>query len=303
MTNLSESRPVQVLDDALAKGRLPHGILLFGDNLDGLESVAHTLAGKLLETDKPPREHPDFFALRPANKMRQISVDDTRNVISQVQKTANQSGRKVAVVYEADRMRREAANAFLKTLEEPPADTTIVLLTTRPYHLLPTIRSRCMNMRLPTGKNRIEDEAWQQTRMDYRNWLEKVSSGQMDKQKAADLVMGIYGLVTRFGGILKSLSDEAWKTEKSNLPEGLADEQIDAIEAGFRKGLRARLLTEIEHETRDFAFSNPDDVPATRLTRCVRDLEATAGLLEVNFNEAAVFELFLLKSLRTWSGR
>lgn len=303
MTDLSESRPVQVLDAALAKGRLPHGILLFGDNLDGLESVAHTLAGKLLDTEKPPREHPDFFSLRPANKMRQISVDDTRGVISQVQKTANQGGRKVAVVYEADRMRREAANAFLKTLEEPPADTTIVLLTTRPYHLLPTIRSRCMNMRLPTGKTRIEDDQWQQTRIDYRKWLENVNSGKMDKRKAADLVLGIYGLVTRFSGILKELSDVAWKTEKTNLPAGLADEQVDAIEAGFRKGLRARLLTEIEQETRDFALVNPGEVPSRQLARCIRDLESATGLLEVNFNEAAVFELFLLKSLRTWSGR
>lgn len=302
MMELSTSRPVQVLDAALEKGRLPHGILLFGDDLDGLSGVAHTLAGKLLDTDRPAAEHPDYFALRPANKMRQIGVDNTRKVIGNIQQTANQGGRKVAVVYEADRMRREAANAFLKTLEEPPADTTILLLTTRPYDLLPTIRSRCINLRLPAGLGRIEDADWKGFLQDYGQWMEQLVTARLDKRTITDLVIAIYGFVTRYTRILARLSDEAWKAEKSGLPADLPEEQLAAIETGFRKGLRARLLTEIERGTRDFAISQPE-VPAQKLAQVVRELERLTGLLEVNFNEATMLELFLLKSLRVWSGR
>ena len=76
--------------------------------------------------------------------MRQISADATRELIAKVQVSAAVAPRKVAILHEVDRMNTAAANVFLKTLEEPPANTTLLLLTTRPYALLPTIRSRCL---------------------------------------------------------------------------------------------------------------------------------------------------------------
>lgn len=303
MSGLEASRPAQILEAARAQGRMPHGILLFGDALDGLQTITHSLAAKLLGTEGDPIKHPDFFSLRPANKMRRIGVDETRAVIGQIMQTSNQGGRKVAVIYEADRLMPQAANAFLKTLEEPPGDTTIFLLSTRPYDLLPTIRSRCMNLRLPADLDRLEDTEWQGLLVDYQGWLGRVTSGQMDKQSVAELVMGIYGIVSRFSSILKQLSDAAWAEEKQQLPDDLSDEQKDALETGVRKGLRARLLTELERATRDFAARDPATLPARQLARATQALERSAGLLEVNFQDSAALELFMLRSLRIWTGR
>lgn len=303
MTDLETSRPAQILEAAREQGRLPHGILLFGDALDGLQTIAHSMAGKLLKAKSDPVKHPDFFALRPANKMRQIGADETRATIHKIQQTANQGGRKVTVVYEADRMNKAAANAFLKTLEEPPGDTTIFLLSTRPYDLLPTIRSRCMNLRLPAGQDSLSDEEWRTLLTHYHTWLDTVQNGKMDKHAVTGLVLGLYGIVSRFGNILKRLSDEAWAEEKQNLPEDMSNEEQDALETGVRKGLRSRLLTELERATRDFAWSCPNGVPAQKLARATVELERSVGLLEVNFQDAAALELYMLRSLRIWSGR
>ena len=153
---LRECRPVKVLDQSIEKGRLAHGILLHGNNLEVLAEVGFALAKVLLQSSVAVTRHPDFFSLRPTHKARQIRIKDTRELIRQIQHTPHQSENKVALVHEADRMNRESANAFLKTLEEPPADTTIVLISTRPYALLDTIRSRCFNFHIPSQLNRLK---------------------------------------------------------------------------------------------------------------------------------------------------
>jgi DNA polymerase-3 subunit delta' len=297
---LADSRPATVLRQSLERGRLPHAILLQGASLEGLEAICLAFAGELLKSEHPGR-HPDFFSIRPANKMRQINAEGTRAMIRDIQHSSNQGGRKVAAVYEADRMNTAAANAFLKTLEEPPADTTIFLISTRPYDLLPTIRSRCVSLRLPLELDRVSEPDWQQWLADYTEWLEMVHSGHAARGGASECVLAVYGLVTRFSGILETMSSEAWKQYKSSLPEGLTDEQVTALESGYFKGLRARLLAEIETQTRHFALKKPDAVPSVKLAQSVAALEKAAGLLELNFNEAAAMEAFLLQSLRLWA--
>ena len=117
------------------------------------------------------RDHPDLFHLRPAGKMRIISVEKTRELISDLSRTSNQGGGKVALIHEADRMRKESANAFLKTLEEPPPDTYLLLLTTRPNSMLPTIRSRCLTMRFKSKKQERNDQDWIDWKERYEQWI------------------------------------------------------------------------------------------------------------------------------------
>lgn len=298
--DLADSRPVGVLSQSLERGRLPHAILLQGASMEGLEAIALAFAGELLKTDAPDK-HPDLFRIRPANKMRQINAEGTRELIRDIQHSSNQGGAKVALVYEADRMNSTAANAFLKTLEEPPADTTIFLLSTRPYDLLPTILSRCVNLRLPLELDRVSAADWQQWLADYTEWLQLVSSGHAARGGAAECLIAAYGLITRFSSVLAALSAKAWKTYRETLPEGLTDEQVTALETGYVKGLRSRLLAEIETQTRHFALQKPDDVPAAKLAQAVKALEHGAGLLGLNFNEAAAMEAYLLQSLRIWA--
>jgi DNA polymerase-3 subunit delta' len=204
-------------------------------------------------------------------------------------------------------MHLTAANVFLKTLEEPPAHTTLLLLTTRPYALLPTIRSRVLHFRFPSAATPIAADGWQPWLEDYRAWLGRLTEGvASDKQVIADHVFTLYGLVARFGTVLEFATGEIWKQQKEKLPPDLKEDEQVAIETGIANGLRSRLFAEIEQATRAFALPRlltGDDVTRRALVGAIERLEHGVGLLRLNLNESAVLEDFLLASLRIWSRR
>lgn len=318
--NALEGTPtVAVIERAIERGRLAHSLLLHGENLGTLAMVAHAIADRLLNDPRqpsqyfPPKQHPDFHALRPAGKMRQIGAEPTRELIGKIQVSATVSARKVAVIYEADRMNVAASNIFLKTLEEPTPSTTILLLTTRPYSLLPTIRSRCLLFRFTdagSGALADADEAtrmlWESTRARYAAWLGQLTAGVVEKRAVADQVMGVYGLITRFNAVLAAATETIWKAQKEKLPEDLDDDEQVAVETGIANGIRQKLFIELEHTTRAFAQEKllQGDVSVRRsLAAAIEKLEHNAGLLRLNLNESAVFEDFLMASLRLWSKR
>jgi len=314
---LRRSRAVEVLERSLAAERLGHGILLHGESLGGLEQVARAITGELLGARGEPFEHPDCFILRPSGKARFIRIgseservqgewprNTMRRLVLDLQKTSNQGGRKVGLVFEADRMNVQAANAFLKTLEEPPAGTTLFLLTVRPYDLLDTIRSRCLNFRIPAELEAVAHPDWPAWVDDYRTWLTRLIEGP-ERKSVPHIVFGAYGLNARFLGILDAITAEAWSARKGDLPEYLTDEEKAAMETGLGKGFRQQLLGEVEkataHFARDLAAANPGEYAVAALDEATAALEHSAGLLEINFNQVAALELFFLKSLRIWA--
>lgn len=318
-TALEGTPTVSVIERAIDRGRLAHSLLLHGENLGTLAMVAHAIADRLLNDPRqpsqyfPPKQHPDFHALRPTGKMRQIGAEPTRDLIGKIQVSATVSPRKVAVIYEADRMNIAASNIFLKTLEEPTPSTTILLLTTRPYSLLPTIRSRCLMFRFTdSGSGALADAddatraLWESTRARYSTWLGQLCAGVSEKRAIADQLMGVYGLITRFNAVLTAATDTIWKAQKGKLPEDLDDDEQVAIETGIANGIRQKLFIELEHTTRAFAQERlvaGDESVRRSLSAAIEKLEHNAGLLRLNLNESAAFEDFLLASLRIWSKR
>ena len=316
---LKNCRAIEVLERSLAHNRLGHGILLHGESLAFLEEIVRAISSVLLETNRDPYEHPDCFILRPAGKARMIKIgsdseriagewprNSMRRLVIDVQKSSNQGGRKVGIVFDADRMNTASANAFLKTLEEPPAGTTLFLLTSRPYDLLDTIRSRCLNFRIPSDVDGIAHEDWSAWVYAYREWLGLLLNGP-SRQNVPHIIIGAYGLNARFRAILEAMTTEAWKTQKGSLSEHISDEEIKAMEAGMSRGFRKQLFGEIEKETvayaRDIEVANPGELPSIALNRAVGVLEKSARLLELNFNQTAALELFFLESLRIWTAR
>ncbi len=323
---------VAVIERAIERGRLGHSLLLEGEDIEILAGVAAAIADRVLNREAAgstavrfaPGKHPDCFVLRPAKKMRQISVDATRELIRQVQVSAAVGSQKVAIIHEADRMHKAAANIFLKTLEEPPAHTLILLLTTRPYSLLPTIRSRCLHFRFSglsggssgdlSGGALAETEAlakggallWQSWLQDYRAWLTRLATATTDKAALADHIFSIYGLIARFQLVLDTATAEAWEKEKSALPPNLEDDERIAAETGVVNRLRLRFFAEIEGATLAFARSRleaGDEATRRAFTAAITTLERDARLLVLNLNESAVLEDFLLSSLRLWTKR
>jgi DNA polymerase III subunit delta' len=310
---------VTVIERAIERQRLAHSLLLHGENLSTIATVAHAIADRLLNDPRhqtqyfPPKQHPDFLALRPAGKSRQIGVEPMREVIGRMQVSPQVSLRKVLVVYEADRMNHATANVFLKTLEEPTASTTILLLTTRPYSLLPTIRSRCLHFRFTdAGHEALADaeesirELWKSTLSDYGAWLTQLAGGQADKRAVADQVLMVYGLITRFNAVLSAATDQIWKQQKVKLPEDITDDEQAAIETGIANGIRSKLFAEIEHATRHHAqhrLLDGDESARRALVAAIAQLEHDNGLLRLNLNESVALENFLLSSLRIWARR
>lgn len=307
---------VAVIEQAIGRRRLSHSLLLTGDDHDTLVRVGHAIADRLLNAPPaaaafPPEQHPDCFSLRPAGKMRQIRIGEhdrdpgtMREFIRKLSVSASVAPQKVGILHEADRMNLPAANAFLKTLEEPPARTTLLLLTTRPYALLPTIRSRVLHFRFPGSAAGFAPDGWTAWLQDYTAWLGRLSAGVADKKAGTDAVLAAYGLVARFGAILEFATAEAWKRQKETLPAELDEDEQVAIETGLANGLRLRLFAEIARATRAFALSGDDPARgAPALAAAIARLEHDTGLLRLNLNESAVLEAFLLGSLRIWTAR
>ena len=143
---------VQLLQRSLARGRLGHAYLFTGDQLEELESLARTLA-KTLNCQKPVKtggaatdccdeclscrkieneNHADIHWARPESKSRVITIDQMRELMREIQLKPTEAEFKVAIIAGADRLNAQAANAFLKTLEEPPAKSILILLSTEP---------------------------------------------------------------------------------------------------------------------------------------------------------------------------
>ena len=308
---LAGTPAIVVIEQAITRSRLSHSLLLHGDDHDTLVAVAHAIADRLLNAkgalaNFPPEMHPDCFNLRPEGKLRQIKVEPMRALIGKVQVTPAVAPRKVAILHEVDRMNTPAANIFLKTLEEPPANTTLLLLTTHPYALLPTIRSRVLHFRFPAAASAVAVDGWTTWLDDYRAWLARLGEGVSSKAAIAEQIFTLYSLVARFSTVLDFAVAGVWQQQKGKFPPDLTDEAQVAIEIGIANGLRSRLFAEIETATRTFALPRltaGDEDTRRALTAAITKLEHDAGLLRVNLPVAAALEDFLLTSLRCWTKR
>jgi DNA polymerase-3 subunit delta' len=125
-------------------------LLLAGPEGWGERELANWVALELLgiegDRDAATLAHPDLRWLEPEGAV--IKVDAVRELVEFAHGTPQAGPRKVAVVAQAHFLNRNAANALLKTLEEPPAGTHLVLSSCHPGRLLPTVRSRCQTFTL-----------------------------------------------------------------------------------------------------------------------------------------------------------
>ena len=140
-----------VLLQSIRSGRMPHALLFTGTPAAGTHKLvlklARELNGAVAESMESLR-HPMCRVLRPSSKTRRILIEDVRGIEPFLALKAEPGDTKLVVMLEADRMMEEAANAFLKTLEEPPPQTLIILVTEQPSRLLITILSRCVRLNL-----------------------------------------------------------------------------------------------------------------------------------------------------------
>jgi len=330
-----QTRGVELLQRSLARGRLGHAYLFAGDHLDELEGLARALA-KTLNCENPIKTggaasdscdqcancrkidhdtHPDIHWARPESKSRVITVEQMRDLMREIQLKQTGTGYKVAIIAAADRLNVQAASAFLKTLEEPPARSVLILLSTEPQRILETILSRCLRLNFFGGGLRPEEPA-------QREWLARfdtlAAAGQkslLNRYRLLDVLLQKLGEIrTQVEESLTSRSPlQQYDEVEKDLREKWEDELTAAIEAEYRRQ-RAETLMLIQWWLRDVwlhtlaAGGNllrfPEISGAAAVARRITPqqalenlqlLEQAQRLLHTNVQEALALEVSLLK--------
>lgn len=341
----SQEDSVALLQRSLSRGRLGHAYLFHGADLGELELVAKTLAKTVNCANPNSRSaaglpldscdqclscrkidgdnHPDVMWIRPESKSRVITIDQMvqrkdslRPLLPAMHLKPTEAKYKVGVVVSADRLNESAANAFLKTLEEPPSDSILVLLTTEPQRLLDTIISRCLRLNFGGEQAGRRNEA-------LSGWLEHFTAQASAEQKS---LLGRYNLLslvlaklaeikeTTGEAIAKKSPLESHDDIDAKLKEKWEDELTAAVEAEYRRE-RSDLLTALHWWLRDVwlqTLSLGDEMAtypalttaaarvAARLTpqqamENLQQVEKMQRLLATNVQEALALEVGLLK--------
>lgn len=334
---IDQKQGVALLQRSLERGRLGHAYLFAGHHLSELEALARTLA-KTLNCENPVKSGPELHAsdscdkcsactridqeaypdvhwVRPESKSRIITIAQMREAMGEVYLKPSEGKYKVTVIQAADRLNVQAANAFLKTLEEPPDRSVFILLTTEPQRILETILSRCLRLSFAGGGLRALDPA-------RLEWLTTFGNLAAEQEKS---LIGRYRLLDELLKKLGALKEEIETAVTARSPlerhddiepalrDKWEDELVAAIEAEYRLQ-RSELLVALQWWLRDVwiqacSISNEllnlpqlastavvaKRISAREAVENLRVMEQTQRLLATNVQEALALEVGMLK--------
>jgi DNA polymerase III subunit delta' len=230
----SRTAALEYLQRAHQQNRLAHAYLISGPPGSGKQLLAAELASLVNGTKADEvfsSKAREIFVARPESRSRRIVISQIRELEHALQMRASNGQRKVAIISEADRLQPQAANAFLKTLEEPPKDSLLLLLSALPEALPDTILSRCIPIPLaPNGehKNKLENEKLvkllQQTARE-QSWT---------VQYAYRLAQGFQRLLRLSREQIKAETDEALKEEEARYRNSTDGAWLDEREEYYK---------------------------------------------------------------------
>src|SRR6266536_2247326 len=211
----SRTVAVEYLRRAHEQNRLAHAYLITGPPGSGKQLLAANLASLVNGTpakDVFTAKAQEIFVARPESKSRRIVIAQIRELEHALQMRASNGRRKVAIIPDADRLQTEAANAFLKTLEEPPKDSLLLLLSALPEALPETILSRCIAIPL-ARKGQL------QTSNEEKNLVKLL---QQASHEQSWTIQFAYRLAQEFQRLLRAVREEV----KRETDEALKREQL-----------------------------------------------------------------------------
>lgn len=219
----------QKLTSSQQNKRLAHGLLFHGVKGCGKKNFAiefaHWLICEQPLVDKACGEckscnlikaesHPDLLYLMPEEEGKAIKVDQIRELISKISLTSHAQGYRVIIISPADALNINASNSLLKTLEEPPKNTILILISDKPSKLMPTIRSRTQMIRfdLPSESQSME-------------WLNQQNI------ENADLLLKLCGGAPLAAATMAEDEGLEIRDKLFNNWQELADGKLDALES------------------------------------------------------------------------
>jgi DNA polymerase III subunit delta' len=252
---VSQARAVATLQRALV--RPAHAYLIAGPRGADAATLARAFAAALVATDGDERAvdlverrlHPDVIEFEPERTV--VTVDQARDeIIPEVWRAPIEGARKVVILLEAERLQPEAANALLKTLEEPPERTTILLVSEAADELPDTIRSRCQRVELGVLADTTIEAALVDagTDADEARLAARLSGGQLGRARelagdsralrdafvdAAESLDGTGAAASRASASMLDAVHEAIAAVKEHHADELASFDESARQAGY----------------------------------------------------------------------
>lgn len=230
-----------LISRAIDTGHAAHGYLIVGGVKGNAAELARQILYKLFPDETSQIDagsHPDVVTLEPEGKARIISVDAMRErIVAPMATTAFSGGWKVGVIYGADRMKTEGANAFLKSLEEPTPKTLYLLLTDQPDAILPTIISRTQRIDLPLPPGLLEGEDYEAVASAFAARDAAALADKLKELKDAGEDEDVALVTKAFYRTLMSFVRELMLANK--LPAWQAFRNIEAVEAAYRRSDRS----------------------------------------------------------------
>ncbi|MZG53808.1 MAG: DNA polymerase III subunit delta' [Nitrospinae bacterium] len=265
---LGQEKPKQILKNALQNSSVAHAYLFYGQESIGKKKAAIELAKALncgSSIDGDPCDqcsscrkienntHPDFFFLEPLKSTPTareaiIKIEAIRELQRKLAYQPYEGKVKVAVIDDADLMNLQAANSFLKTLEEPPSSTLLILISSHPFKLLPTIISRCQTIRFqPLNPENI------------KRILKETVSEEMAEDSTLD-----FRTIRSRGSVKKALTEDMEdianiREEMVNLLQNISFDRMDIVFSHAKSWARQSdqwemILNELMELVRDIAF-------------------------------------------------
>ena len=306
----------QHMAQAIAQERLGHALLLSGLRGTGKRAFARVLAAALwCESPGPERlpcgrcnncrqvlseAHPSLNMLRPEEDKKVIAIDAVRALCGRLVMTTHDGRARVAIIDPADALNNNGVNALLKTIEEPPPRSHLLLVSERPLALAATLRSRCQQLRFGIPEREAS-----------LHWLQQTAPGV----DAAAALEAAQGAPLRALQLIEDKSLElhqAWRGALRELAAGRAEplQSVAAVggekqkDAGpFLQWLYVWLLTLLRA---GLTLQRPGDglgalaakLPRQALDRYIGDVQESLRRLEQNANAQLVLEAILVR----WCG-
>jgi DNA polymerase III subunit delta' len=316
---LSPEAALEYLKRAHGQNRLGHAYLISGPPGSGKRDLAARLTALVngtAETDVFSARAREVYVAEPESKSRRIVTEQVRALEHALQMRAEGDRRKVAIIVDADRLQPQAANAFLKTLEEPPANSLLLLLSALPEVLPDTILSRCIAITLATSEAERPEEQKQLLQLLRQTAHRKT----WNVETAYGLAQGLQRLLGDIRDQIKQTNQEklkaeetryqnstdgAWLDEREDYYKALTESQYvqrrgrllevlflwwtDVLRA--KTGVSARDFPDLKKETEELAepFKTPE------ILKRIRRLEEMRDHLGYNIQEALAIEVAFLK--------